>query len=373
MKQTLCAIALAGFFLTTAGVAADTSKTPSLVVRPIDKETMSSKTHAGDVVQKSLQKIKGTTDKKSYARPDGQAGDAKNAIPKVPSSILRNGVASNAEKAALQQAIQAKSADASSMVKMNTESKIAMQPGANVYIPISRNHPNRLITPFTHPQVISTSLTGGKKGECGEVCVRDGIIYITTDSTQPVTAFITQKDNEEIAFSVTMLPRAIPPREVHFTLPKHIVERANTKRGNRAGQSSAEAWETEQPYIDTIKKALRHVALQEIPPGYTIRAVKETDAVPFCSHPGLKIDFGRGQILEGHNLDIYVGVITNNAKTPVEFREESCGGWRTAAVTSWPLKVLEPKEETEIYIVTKRGEEVAPDTMRRSLIKKTKH
>ena len=35
---------------------------------------------------------------------------------------------------------------------------------------------------------------------------------ITTDTTAPVTAFITEKGHEDIAFSVTMMPQAMPPR-----------------------------------------------------------------------------------------------------------------------------------------------------------------
>lgn len=86
-------------------------------------------------------------------------------------------------------------------VSINAEAQIALRPGEYVFIPISREHPNRLLTPFKNPQVISTSLRGGKKGECGEVCVRDDVIYITTDSPSAVTAFITEKGHEDIAFS----------------------------------------------------------------------------------------------------------------------------------------------------------------------------
>lgn len=338
----------------------------------------------GDALNKGVKELKsiagGLTHRKEYSKPEPSMKEVKKAIPTIPASVLRGGVQSKADTdalkataAALNKTTQSSPQQTTSgVVRLITDSTIHMQPGGNVYIPISRDHPNRLITPFSHPQVISTSLVAGKKGECGEVCVRDGIIYITTDSTQPVTAFITQKGNEEVAFSVTMLPRAIPPREIHFTLPKNVADRVNMRRGSRSG-GNAEAWETEQPYVDTIKKALRSVALQEIPPGYAIRAVKATDPIPACRHPGLNIEFRKGQVLEGHNLDIYVGVITNVSDKPVEFREQACGGWRTAAVTSWPLKVLEPQEQTEIYIITKRDEEIAPDSMRRPLVQPRKY
>lgn len=321
--------------------------------------------------------------RRAFQRPDAVKDIEKNdgdvatkPIPTIPANFLRGDNQSEKGLKALQTQAQTATGSGSSQnkqtlspVKMNTGTVIAMKPGENVYIPISKDHPNRLLTPFSHPQVISTSLKGGKKGECGEVCIRDGIIYITTGSTQAVTAFITQKDNEEVAFSVTMLPRAMPPREVKFTLPQSIVDKVNSKKGTRA-LSTAEGWEQGQPYVDALRGALRQVALQEIPPGYSLRATKDTDPIPVCKHPGLSIDFAQGQVMEGFNLDIYVGVAENVSSTPVEFIEQTCGGWRIAAVASWPLKLLRPGQKTEVYVITKKDEEIPSDTLRKPLIKR---
>ena len=309
---------------------------------------------------------------KDVAKTDGDA--ATKPIPTIPASVLRGESQSEKDLTALKaqassglDSARKQATTTASTVTLNSSDVIAMKPGKNVYIPISRDHPNRLITPFSHPQVISTSLKSGKKGECGEVCIRDGIIYITTGSTQAVTAFITQKDNEEVAFSVTMLPRAMPPREIKFTLPQAVVDKVNAKRGSRT-LSTAEGWEQGQPYVDALRGALRQVALQEIPPGYSLRATKEIDPIPACKHPGLSIDFSQGQVMEGFNLDIYVGVAENVSATPVEFIEQTCGGWRIAAVTSWPLKILKPGQKTEVYVITKKDEEIPSDTLRKPLI-----
>ena len=72
--------------------------------------------------------------------------------------------------------------------------------------------------------------------------------------------------------------------------------------------------------------------------------------------------------MEGYNLNIYAGVITNTADTPVEFRNQNCGSWKNAAVTSWPLTLLRPGQQTEIYIAVKHEDEVAPETVRKPLI-----
>lgn len=321
----------------------------------------------------------------SKARRQAQnaQGDDANQYPAVPAKYLRPNADKRETKEAINQlaenvkqqdieAANARRKPASApvgQVQINTKNVIAMRPGENVFIPISREHPNRLLTPFKNPQIVSTSLFAGKKkGECGEACVRDGVIYITTDSPSAVTAFITEKGHEDIAFSVTMVPQAIPPREVRFTLPTEIVEKLNSRSGSASAVKKAQAWEMSQPYVDTLRDALRSVALGEIPSGYNLRKLRVTDPQPMCKHLGLEFKWDEGQLLEGYNLDIYVGVVKNIADSPVEFRAQNCGGWKTAAVTTWPLTVLEPGQATEIYVVAKHQDDIPQDLVRKPLI-----
>lgn len=304
-----------------------------------------------------------------YLRPQKTEQGKKEAQQAV-EQLAQNVKAQDSKAQAKNRAEAAKpQAAAVGQVAINTDAVIAMRPGENVFIPISREHPNRILTPFKNPQVISTSLSGGKKkGECGEVCVRDEVIYITTDSPSAVTAFITEKGHEEIAFSVTMVPQAIPPREVRFTLPADVMERLSSRSATGASTKKAQAWETSQPYVDTIRAALRGVALGEVPSGYNLRKIRVTDPVPTCKHLGLEFKWDGGQLLEGYNLDIYVGVLKNITDGPVEFRNQNCGGWRTAAVTSWPLTVLQAGQQTEVYVVVKRQDETPAELVRKPLI-----
>lgn len=296
-----------------------------------------------------------------YLRPDANQDEAGKAVKQLKDNVAAQDQAERERRKPESVPV--------GQVKINTNSVIAMKPGENVFIPISREHPNRLLTPFRNPSIVSTSLFAGKKkGECGEACVRDGVIYITTDSPSAVTAFITEKGHEDIAFSITMVPQAIPPREVRFTLPPEIEERLKSRSGTAGAGKKAQAWEQSQPYVETIRMALRSVALGQIPQGYSLRKMKANDPTPTCKHPGLEFRWEGGQVLEGYNLDILVGVIENVADTPVEFRNQNCGGWRTAAVTSWPLTVLEPGQETEIYVVVKRQDDVPEDMVRKPLI-----
>lgn len=301
-----------------------------------------------------------------YLRPNADPAGKAKAVEKLAETVRKGD-----QKAAAEAQAESRRKPAASVgqVHINTEGVIAMKPGENVFIPISREHPNRLLTPFKNPQIVSTSLFAGKKkGDCGEVCVRDGVIYVTTDAPSAVTAFITEKGHEDIAFSVTMVPQAIPPREVRFTLPPDVVEKLSARKASDIGIRKAQAWEQSQPYVETIRKALRGVALGQVPSGYNMRKLRVSDAVPTCRHLGLDFDWSNGQILEGYNLDIYVGVLKNIADSPVEFRNQNCGGWRTAAVTSWPLSVLEPGQKTEIYVVVRHEDEIPNDQIRKPLI-----
>jgi len=359
------------------GKVVDAIKTGSL--EPLkNKDTVNTSLVDNRAQANAAPKAKPAPDKPAPAqRPQTARNEPKaqhaegESYPEVPARWLRPQSRQDEQRAAAERLKQAAMSAPPSYdfdkVKINTSSVIAMKPGANVLIPISKEHPNRIITPFTNPQVISTTLQGGRRGECGEVCVRDGIVYITTDTLS--TAFITEKGHEDIAFSVTFVPQPVPPREVRFTLPDTTMEDLQRAR-IKGGAAQAQAWEVTQPYVETIKRSMRAVALGEVPDGYTLRSVRYKDKVPECRHQGLDIDFSNGQVLDGYNLQIFVGVMTNKSKSPVEFRNQACGSWRNAAITSWPLTLLRPGQQTEIYIAVKKGEEIPNDRIRKPLIRR---
>lgn len=245
---------------------------------------------------------------------------------------------------------------------MNEDPILLMKPGINQIIPVAVGHPNRIVTPFSDPEVVSTSLSGaGENGECGEVCIKENVVYIATDKQHPVTMFITEKGSEAQALSLTMVPRRIPPREVFLKLDGTGVNSmfANTK---------AESWEKSQPYVETIRSVFRKVALGEIPQGYTMNPIPAGVALPNCTHTDIKVDFSMGQYLMGHHINVFIGVVHNVSDQPVEFKEALCGGWDVAAVTTWPLNVLEPGQKTEVYVAKKQLRGIAPTSKRPSLL-----
>lgn len=300
--------------------------------------------------------------------PNGSVA-SQPTIPVVPVAVVKANVPPSIDSKAARGAAP-KEELSSSPAKdpvANDEPVLTMKPGVNQIIPIAINHPNRIVTPFASPEVVSTSLSSGKEGECGEICIKDNVVYVATDKQAPVTMFITNQGSEAQALSLTMLPRRVPPREVFLKL--HAGASAMAVSAGQ-GNLKAQAWEKSQPYIETLRSAFRKLALNEIPQGYTMtQTPRELAALaPRCAQPGLPVDFSKGQYLAGHHINIYVGVATNTTDQPVEFKEAMCGAWEVAAVTSWPLKVLEPGQRTEVYVAVKQGARVPTTSQRPSLV-----
>lgn len=243
---------------------------------------------------------------------------------------------------------------------------VTMTPGKNVFIPVATGYLNRLITPFTDPAVATTNLRIGTASDCAQLCVRGSVIYLSPEGTEPETLFITQRGQEEVALSVTLLPRRIPPREVRLQLPGEVAE---ALKQSQASTSEAASWETSAPYVSTLKDAFKKVALGQVPPGYTLRAPKAGEALPRCSQQGLVFDFARGQVLEGYRMSFYVGIARSVAAGPVELLAQSCGAQNVAAAASWPHTLLNPGERTEMYVAVKKINEPAPTTVRPALVR----
>lgn len=223
---------------------------------------------------------------------------------------------------------------------------LTVNPGVNKIVSIARGYPNRIVTPFSTPNVISTSLQGpGEDGSCGEVCIRQNVVYVATDKAAPVTMYITEKGTQANAISITMIPKKIPPKEITLKLDSMGVD-----PGLPWANRKAEEWETSQPYVETIRSAFRSVALGRVPSGYTMNPVPKGMVIPTCSMAGVDIDFTRGQLVTGHYLEIFVGLATNVSNHPIEFKPATCGNWNVAAATTWPDTVIEPGQKTEIYV-----------------------
>lgn len=265
-------------------------------------------------------------------------------IPPVPANVMSNGVprpiGSNTKTA--------------TTINTTAESRLIMQSGVNQIVPIAVGHLNRLVTPFSNPVVLT--------GSPATYQVEQNVVYIGTSVEEPVTVFINEKDDQVRSFSLTLVPQRIPPRELFLSFSDGFQMVGNYTNRN------AEKWETSQPYVDTIKSLFRHLALGEVPQGYSISGMSPNVPTPNCQMPGLSFDFSRGQLLMGHSLSVVVGVAHNISGAPIEFKEAACGNWDVAAVAAWPHNMLNPNEKTEVYIARKVQKSTGNVTKRPSLV-----
>ncbi|MGN0902387.1 MAG: type-F conjugative transfer system secretin TraK, partial [Succinivibrio sp.] len=234
-----------------------------------------------------------------YGDLPADAEKLKSQIPSVPKSVLTN---------------LPKTGDATTTVSGSTDLRV--KPGVNQIITISTDQPNRIITPFNNPQILSSALQGGSGKECGEVCVKGNVVYVSTKKDYPLGLFITDKGNEQTAISLTLVPRRIPPREVNL-----ILNDSNTV--TLSGSEEANVWETSQPFVNTLKKTLLAIALGEVPSGYHLQKIPSKYQLPVCNQSGLKFDFSKGQLMAGVNLNYVIGTVTNVSNQPIEIIEAS--------------------------------------------------
>lgn len=285
------------------------------------------------------------------------AGDE---LPVVPASVMKKDVP---KPIATTPKAKPGTASRRSTGVINNDPVLVMRSGVNQIVPISIGHPNRIVTPFSNPEVLSTSLTGpSADGKCGEICIKSNVVYVSTDKTYPVTMFITEKGSESQALSLTMVPKKVPPKELFLKLD------SAGQMGMPTANAKAESWETSQPYVNTIRAVFRKMALGDVPQGYSMSRIPRGTQKPSCQQPGMNVSFKQGQYLAGHHLNVFVGVAKNTSSIPLEFEEATCGNWNVAAVTVWPRNLLAPGEQTEVFVAVKRQQQVGPASKRPSLI-----
>ena len=255
-------------------------------------------------------------------------------------------------KAAKQQAAASNSTSATSIGPQH----ISVKPGINELMPIAVGHLNRLVTPFEHPVVTTTSqATTNTKGK---------IVYVATADETPVTLYITPGDNQDIALSLTLIPKRIPAREIHLDLDKDSYQLLN--QWQRTDSSSRSSNQQEQAYISQLKTLFRDLGLQKTPAGYSLREPKPQEQIRCLQDP---VQIKTGQVLEGQDRLILVGLAQNTGGEILEFDERSCATTQqdVLAVSVWPNVVLKPHEATELYVVIRQSPE-ALSTLRPSLL-----
>ena len=238
--------------------------------------------------------------------------------------------------------------------------KLQVTPGINELIPIAVGHLNRLVTPFDNPVVTTTSqATTSTKGK---------IVYVATADETPVTLYITPGDNQDIALSLTLIPKRIPAREIHLSLDNDTYQ-VLTRLQQQTTSAAGKITDQEQDYITTLKKLFRDLGLQKTPQGFSLREPSHAESI-HCQQD--RVQIRTGQLLEGQDMIILVGVVRNTGATPIEFDERACATHKdeVLAVAAWPKVVLGPGEATELYVAVRRSADEAT-TLRPSLLNRS--
>lgn len=239
----------------------------------------------------------------------------------------------------------------SPVVAVPDRATLFLTPGENQVIPISKGHLNRIITPFAHPTVRTVSTA--------KISTHDAVLYVASTDAAPVTLYVSPRGRQDMALSITLLPKPIPPREVHLQIKGQQGQVYFSPP--RAGE-----WERSRPYVETIKKVLRELALGKVPPGYGMQKWKAGDPPVVCTEPGLKVK--PGQVLPGSSLILVVATAKNVSQQRIEIQEGSCRYKGVLAVAAWPHASLAPGSRTELYVVVRRPSQADEARARPSLL-----
>lgn len=270
-------------------------------------------------------------------------------LPVVPVQVVSN----NQKAPAPSQSQESRQPAASHGMYNDTSTPVTdmrVKPGVNEIAVVSIGHINRIVTPFETPEVWTASPAS--------ITTRDNVLYLMPETETPVTMYITEAGDETVAVSLTLAPRRVPPRELRVTLDTGAMQ------GVPMRSARARNWERSQPYIDTIRMLFRELAVGDLPPGFTVREVRDGDYVPRCYRPteGIDYHFAPGQVVIGSEIEVLVGTAVNRGQGAVELQELWCADHAVAAVAYWPHVVLSPNEVTEVFVAIRKETEQARPT-----------
>lgn len=271
------------------------------------------------------------------------AEDSAVALPPVPASVLKTG-----------------SAPEPTTGGGITPQTIKVSSGINEIVTVAQNHLNRIVTPFPSPRVRTVSRA--------ETQVEGNVVYVASNSEEPVTLYITPGENEALAISLTLAPKLIPPREIRLELAG--VEYSRLTQSQPASKKAGDSDDTvQQEHIAQIKATLRELALMQSPIGFSGRPVTANETV-YCDQAGIQTTVG--QAFDGRHTTILIAKTVNTTPQRVELDERACVGQGAGvsdvvAVAAWPEVWLEPGQSTELFVVMKqRG--ITDEQIRPSLL-----
>lgn len=232
---------------------------------------------------------------------------------------------------------------------------ITANPNAMVRSVVSRSFLNRIVTPFTHPIIKTTSQV--KVDTVGQS------VFVSIAPTQmdPIVLYVMDQGDSNDSIALMLLPKSVGPVEIDLQQPTLLGRKPMVFNPRKARR-----WEQQASYTSRLIDVMRTLAKGLVPPGYAFRVYRPGDNMPSCQQAGLSIT--PRQVIDGQTLEAYVGAMTNTTTSPIEFNEGNCAHNDVLAVASWPGPLLQPGQSTEVYIIVKRtslpyGDEARPSAL----------
>ncbi len=219
--------------------------------------------------------------------------------------------------------------------------RVELEPGKNYDYGVAVGHINRIVTPFAKPSLRTTSTAS--------TSIEGSIVYVATQSEDPIGLFIFDESQPELAISLTLVPQSMPSVSTTVSLKGWAGPVAGNRRA--ANPSQAIAFEGQHPYLQTLTGMLKELAQGNVPDGYGFEALRPdvAAAAPACAMPGIHVE--PRQLIVGGSFVAYVAKATNHGFVPADIREDLCRGGNLRAVASWPYNQLAPGQSTELYLV----------------------
>jgi conjugal transfer pilus assembly protein TraK len=240
---------------------------------------------------------------------------------------------------------------------------VTVSPGTTVLLEVAIGHLNRIVTPFEAPVVHTVSAASTQ--------VEGSVVYVATDTADPVALYIADGQGGADALSLTLAPRHVPPREIRLAVPNYRKGRTGATAtsaqalpalANAASLSDGTAGGAAVPYVAGIVELLRGMAQGRVPTGFSVKP-GSGPFKPRCAAP-LKIK--TTQLTAGAASSVVTAALVNPSKDAIAVDQSTCtlDGHPLAASAAWPRKLLAPGEETEVFLVVAQGERMADPTGR---------
>ena len=231
--------------------------------------------------------------------------------------------------------------------------KLNVSPGQQQSITLSRLHLNRIVTPFSAPQIRTI--------DQADIRIEGSVIYLSSQQEEPFVVYITPHDSEAYALSLLVTPLDVPPKEIQLSLSKQWQQKLSKNR------EKAKRFEEAGDYQHAITEVLSALVKGKVPEGYELGKFHGADVKP-CQQRGLTFDFSKGQQVQGHHFNVLIGTAKNHTEKPVTFHERNCQGRHTSAVAMWPKNTLHPGQRRELFILSTQAELDSTPALRPSLL-----